>query len=53
MEISSFNKNLGQESENLTKQIFLETCCDGCLCQSSKDHKKESSCLCGNSNCNC
>lgn len=50
MEIPTFNKRLGQESENLMTKIFLDTCCDGCSCQSEKDH---SSCVCGNETCNC
>ena len=38
---STFNKMLNQESENLAKKIFLDICCDGCMCQSEEDHKKE------------
>ena len=36
MDIPNFNKMM--ESENLAVKIFSETCCNGCTCQSSKDH---------------
>lgn len=41
MEISEFNKMLGQEPENLSVKIFSETCCNGCTCKSEKDHKPD------------
>ena len=53
MEISDFNKMQGTESENLAVKIFSETCCNGCTCQSTKDHKLESSCVCGSEVCSC
>ena len=36
MEMPTFNKMM--DSENLAVKIFSETCCNGCTCQSSKDH---------------
>lgn len=41
MEIADFNKMQGTESESLTVKIFTEICCNGCTCQSNKDHKPE------------
>lgn len=38
---NTFTKNLGRESENLAKKIFLDICCDGCTCQSEQDHISE------------
>lgn len=42
MEISTFNKMQGTESENLAVKIFSEVCCNGCTCNNSSDHKPES-----------
>jgi len=39
MEMPTFNKMM--DSENLAVKIFSETCCNGCTCQSSKDHITE------------
>lgn len=39
MEMPTFNKMM--DSENLAVKIFSETCCNGCTCQSSKDHLTE------------
>lgn len=39
MDIPTFNKMM--DSENLAVKIFSETCCNGCTCQSSKDHLTE------------
>lgn len=52
-EMDSSSKNLGMESENLMAKIFSDMCCNSCTCKSAKDHKTESSCLCGNEVCNC
>ena len=39
MDKPEFNKLM--DSENLTVKIFSETCCNGCTCQTSKDHMTE------------
>lgn len=39
---SAWDEEFKFESSNLAAKIFSETCCNGCSCQTSEDHKKES-----------
>jgi len=40
---SAWDKEFQFEHLNLAAKIFTETCCNGCSCQTSKDHIKEMS----------
>ncbi len=40
-------------NNGLAIKIFSETCCNGCTCSSSNDHKQESRCFCGDEVCSC
>lgn len=50
---NSWDNNFQFEHTSLAVKVFTDTCCNGCLCQTPKDHKIESSCVCGNETCNC
>lgn len=41
------------QNDGLAIKIFSETCCNGCTCSSSNDHKQESKCFCGDEVCSC
>ena len=41
------------QNDGLAIKIFSETCCNGCTCTSSNDHKQESRCFCGDEVCSC
>jgi hypothetical protein len=40
---SAWDKEFSFEHTSLSVKLFSETCCNGCSCQTSKDHIKEMS----------
>lgn len=50
---SAWDEEFSFEHTSLAAKVFSDICCNGCSCQSPKDHKLESSCVCGNTSCNC